>query len=114
MSHPTSIKNEVVQGAFTAECLADALARLPTMNAYRVALSGGADSVALLHALCQLREALAPAEIGAIHVHHGLHRLADAWQEDCRRLCAELEVALQVRRVDGRAASGDSPAHLCK
>lgn len=109
MSHPTSIKNEVVQGAFTAECLADALARLPTMNAYRVALSGGADSVALLHALCQLREALAPAEIGAIHVHHGLHRLADTWQEDCRRLCAELEVALQVRRVDGRAASGDSP-----
>jgi len=112
VSGSTSIDGQVVTGArgvFTPQCLADALARMPAMKAYRVALSGGADSVALLHALCQLRESLATVHIGAIHVHHGLHRLADAWEQDCRRLCAELDVGLQVRRVDGRAASGDSP-----
>jgi len=112
VSDPTSIEEQVVAGAggaFTPDRLAEALAPMPTMKAYWVALSGGADSVALLHALCQLREALAPAEIGAIHVHHGLHRLADGWERDCRRLCAELEVALHVRRVDGRAACGESP-----
>ena len=79
------------------------------MGLYRVALSGGADSVALLHALCQLREALAPAQIAAVHVHHGLHAEADAWESHCRRLCADLGVALVVVRVDGGAARGESP-----
>jgi tRNA(Ile)-lysidine synthase len=112
VNHPTKIKSRAVHGpgvAFTPECLAGALARMPSMIAYRVALSGGADSVALLHALCQIRDALAPAQISAIHVHHGLHPAADAWQRDCQRLCEELDVALQVRRVDGRAACGESP-----
>ncbi len=89
--------------------LAEALARLPPMERYRVAFSGGADSGALLHALCQLREALAPAPIGAVHVHHGLHPEADAWERDCRRMCAELDVALEVLRVDAGAGPGESP-----
>ena len=80
-----------------------------SMGLYRVALSGGADSVALLHALCQLREALAPAQVAAVHVHHGLHAEADAWESHCRRLCADLGVALVVVRVDGGAARGESP-----
>jgi tRNA(Ile)-lysidine synthase len=96
-------------GEFGPHRLAAALARMPSMDGYRVALSGGADSVALLHALCQLREALAPAQIRAIHVHHGLHPAADAWESGCRRLCADLGVALDVRRVDARAGPGESP-----
>ncbi len=94
---------------FSSVRLAEALARLPPMERYRVAFSGGADSHALLHALCQLREALAPAEIGAIHVHHGLHAQADAWERDCRRMCAELDVAIDVLRVDAGAGPGESP-----
>lgn len=94
---------------FSPTRLAEALARLPPMDRYRVAFSGGADSLALLHALCQLREALAPAGIGAIHVHHGLHPEADAWASHCRRLCADLEVALEVLRVDAGAGPGESP-----
>ena len=82
---------------------------MPSMGLYRVALSGGADSIALLHALCQLREALAPAQVAAVHVHHGLHAEADAWESHCRRLCADLGVALVVVRVDGGAARGESP-----
>jgi tRNA(Ile)-lysidine synthase len=79
------------------------------MDRYRVAFSGGADSTALLHALCQLRDALAPAGIGAVHVHHGLRPEADAWECHCRRLCADLDVALDVLRVDAGASRGESP-----
>lgn len=85
------------------------MAQMPSMEIYRAALSGGADSVALLHALCQLRQVLAPAEVAAVHVHHGLHADADAWESHCRRLCADLGVALVVVRVDGGAARGESP-----
>ncbi len=79
------------------------------MLRYRVALSGGADSVALLHALCQLREVLAPAAVAAVHVHHGLYPQADAWESHGRRLCEALEVALVVLRIDAGAARGESP-----
>lgn len=67
--------------------------------AWRVALSGGLDSSVLLHLLAQLasREALPP--ISAIHVHHGLQAVADAWPEHCQRLCDSLGVPMQVARV---------------
>ncbi|WP_448679787.1 tRNA lysidine(34) synthetase TilS [Pseudomonas nicosulfuronedens] len=74
--------------------------------AWRVAFSGGLDSTVLLHLLAQLasREALPP--ISAIHVHHGLQAVADAWPEHCRRFCDSLGVPLEVARVqvDGGAS----------
>jgi tRNA(Ile)-lysidine synthase len=96
-------------GAFGPARLADALARVPAMDRYRVAFSGGADSLALLQGLWALREALAPAPIDAVHVHHGLHPDADAWADHCRTACRHLGVELQVLRVDARAAPGESP-----
>lgn len=70
-----------------------------------VALSGGADSTALLLA-CHARW---PAQVQAWHVHHGLQPAADDFERHCAALCARLGVPLQVRRVDARAAPGDSP-----
>ena len=96
-------------GEFSPARLAGELARMPPMRGYRVALSGGADSVALLHALCRLREALAPAQLSAVHVHHGLNEQADVWEEHCLRLCAELGVPIRVTRVDAGAGPGESP-----
>ena len=58
-----------------------------------VALSGGVDSVTLLH---QLRERGA---VAAIHVHHGLSPNADRWAAFCRRLCKRLDVPLTVVKV---------------
>lgn len=43
-----------------------------------VAVSGGLDSMALLHACCAQASPLG-LEVVALHVHHGLHVQADAW-----------------------------------
>lgn len=63
-----------------------------------VALSGGMDSVVLLHALVQLR-----AERGftltAIHVHHGLSANADAWAAFCERLCQQWDVSCEIAHL---------------
>ena len=58
-----------------------------------VALSGGIDSVVLLHLLKQ------HPGITAIHVHHGLSPSADAWAAFCRRLCKKWDVPVSVSRV---------------
>ena len=59
-----------------------------------VGLSGGVDSVALLHALSR-----ALPGVRAAHVNHGLSPNAGRWAAFCRRLCRRLGVPLTVRRV---------------
>jgi tRNA(Ile)-lysidine synthase len=59
-----------------------------------VGLSGGVDSVVLLHILAGEKLALQ-----AIHVHHGLSPNADAWASFCRAVCKRLQVPLTVHRV---------------
>ncbi len=70
-----------------------------------VALSGGADSSALLLA-CASRW---PGQVHALHVHHGLQAAADGFERHCRSLCERLSVPLAVRHVDARPARGQSP-----
>jgi tRNA(Ile)-lysidine synthase len=72
-----------------------------------VALSGGVDSVVLLHAVAALRRSH-PFALGAVHVHHGLSPNADAWSEACAALCHELSVPLTVARVQVRRARAES------
>ena len=69
-----------------------------------VAVSGGADSVALLDVLCALREPLA-LTLTVVHVHHGLRPEADAEADGVRRLAESLGVACRVERVTVRRAS---------
>ncbi len=83
------------------EALADFCPGLP----FAVALSGGADSTALLIA-CAERW---PGQVRAVHVHHGLQAAADGFELFCRQLCERLQVPLVVRHVDARAAAGQSP-----
>lgn len=70
-----------------------------------VALSGGADSSALLLACA----AKWPGQVIAVHVHHGLQAAADGFEHHCVELCTAHGVPLTVRRVDARHAPGDSP-----
>jgi tRNA(Ile)-lysidine synthase len=60
-----------------------------------VALSGGADSVALLAALLCLREEYA-LTLYAVHVNHGLRASADGDEKFVRRLCKNRGVPLRV------------------
>ncbi|AMO21829.1 tRNA lysidine(34) synthetase TilS [Ramlibacter solisilvae] len=70
-----------------------------------VALSGGADSTALLVASARRW----PGNVSAIHINHGLQPAAADFERHCAALCARLGVPLQVSRVQARHASGQSP-----
>ena len=66
-----------------------------------IALSGGRDSVVLLHALHELAlPAAYSVELTALHVHHGLSANADSWADFCRGLCADLGIPLILRHVE--------------
>jgi tRNA(Ile)-lysidine synthase len=87
-------------------CLLDADARV------LVALSGGADSVALLLGLHALEPDAPWTLTGVVHVHHGL-RAADADEDEqfCRDLAARLDLPIHVEHVDVAAqasAAGQS------
>ena len=75
-----------------------------------VALSGGADSMALLLA-CSRRW---PGQVRAIHVHHGLQAAADGFVAHCQHWCERWGVPLQVARVDARASDGQSPEEAAR
>lgn len=63
-----------------------------------VALSGGADSTALLAALAQLRRRCRFV-LRALHVNHGLHPQAADWARHARQLGRRLRVPTRVLRV---------------
>ncbi|MBQ7455471.1 MAG: tRNA lysidine(34) synthetase TilS, partial [Clostridia bacterium] len=60
--------------------------------------SGGADSTALLVALCALRGELG-LRLAAVHVDHGLRAASGEDAAFCQRLCDNLGVPLLVKRV---------------
>ena len=63
-----------------------------------VALSGGVDSVVLLHLLYQLQKTQ-NFTLKASHVHHGLSKNADKWVKFCEKLCMKLSVSLDVEYI---------------
>jgi tRNA(Ile)-lysidine synthase len=74
---------------------------LPAGSRVAVALSGGADSVALLHVLRGMAESGTFRLVGAVHVNHLLRGAeADADERFCRDLASRLELAIDVERVD--------------
>ena len=68
-------------------------------------LSGGADSVCLLHLMAGLRRLLKLSGLLAVHVNHGL-RGAESERDEafCERLCAAENVPFRAVRVDVKAA----------
>lgn len=80
-------------------------AALPRESRWWVALSGGADSVALLYRLMEWahREAQPPA-ISAVHVHHGISDQADQWAALCAEHCQQLAVPCQLIKTDPLSA----------
>ena len=79
-----------------------------------VGLSGGADSVCLLHFLQYVAKEKHFA-LAAVHVNHGLrgaHATAD--EQFCKKLCKTLDIPLFVKKVDAQAVAQKydlSPEH---
>jgi tRNA(Ile)-lysidine synthase len=72
-----------------------------------VALSGGVDSLSLLHALLLLGMGVERNQLSAFHVHHGLSPNADQWDEFCRDTCDRLDVPFKSQRVTVERTSKD-------
>lgn len=73
-----------------------------------VGLSGGADSVALLHVLCSMRQEM-EWDITAVHIHHGLRgEEADADRDFAMDFCKKLGVPCVVRQFDVQAEAKES------
>lgn len=75
-----------------------------------VALSGGADSICLLHVLVRLRESLA-IDVIALHVDHALRPESATQAQEVQRICVGLGVPCALRRVsvpERRARTGES------
>ena len=72
-----------------------------------VAVSGGRDSMALLHALARAGRERG-VEVWALHVHHGLMAKADDWAAFVERTCKRWSVPFAMQRLAGVPARGDS------
>jgi tRNA(Ile)-lysidine synthase len=72
-----------------------------------VAVSGGLDSVCLLHLSTQLRENT-QIEVCAIHVNHGIRNASIGEEKFVRDLCSTLNVELTVIQAEQKYQKGDS------
>lgn len=68
-----------------------------------VALSGGADSVALVHVLAELQRSGELMVAGLAHLNHQLRDAADDDEAFCRTLAGEVGLPIEVGRADVRA-----------
>ena len=90
--------------------LTQALQALDPLPPLVVALSGGADSTAMLLACAQRW----PGQVRAVHIHHGLQAAADQFVQHCETLCARWHVPLVVHHVQAQQASGESPEEAAR
>ena len=77
---------------------------LPDHARLWVALSGGLDSVLLLHVVAHCCQGQTP--LGAIHVNHQLQTNANETEHFCQRVCEQLGVPLTIRRVSVKHGKG--------
>lgn len=77
----------------------------PNQTAFFIGLSGGVDSVVLLHLFAQARQAFS-LKLRAIHIHHGLSPNADSWVTFCEQLCEQWAIPLTVCKVQVQGKQG--------
>ncbi len=64
-----------------------------------IGLSGGVDSIVLLHSLQAQLSSEQASRLSVIHVHHGLSENADDWLKFCDDFCQKLGVNFVAERV---------------
>ncbi|WP_019613172.1 tRNA lysidine(34) synthetase TilS [Psychromonas ossibalaenae] len=75
------------------------LAAVQDKTEFHIALSGGLDSVVLLHLFARLRNRGGELSVCGHHVDHGLSANAQAWTVFCRDLCKELNIKFITSQV---------------
>lgn len=74
---------------------------LPNQTDFLIALSGGVDSVVLLHLFAQLN-----LNLRAIHIHHGLSPNANHWADFCEQLCKRWKIPFILQKVKVNGEKG--------
>ena len=97
---------------FDLDNLAGILEEMPPSCSVMIGLSGGMDSIVLLHALHQLRtEGRLGFSLRALHVNHGSQPEANNWVDHCVKICSRLEIPLRIEIIDihttSNAGSGE-------
>lgn len=87
-------------GAFGPGTIAGFAAAFPLGSRFVVAFSGGADSLALLHAFTRARERDPGLRLCAVHVDHHLHPESTRWTRQCMEVCRQLSVECAVLDAD--------------
>lgn len=72
---------------------------IPPHSSILIGLSGGVDSIVLLHLLHQLAPRFS-WQLSALHVHHGISPNADAWAAFCEQRCAVYKLSFYLENVD--------------
>ncbi|MEP1215041.1 MAG: tRNA lysidine(34) synthetase TilS [Marinobacter sp.] len=88
-------------GSDWPEALCAPVRNLPPHSHLWIALSGGMDSVLLLHVAARLYAHT--GQLSAVHVNHQLQANASHTEQFCQQLCSELDVPLHVQRVQVKA-----------
>ncbi|PCI80096.1 MAG: tRNA lysidine(34) synthetase TilS [SAR86 cluster bacterium] len=87
--------------------LAVALNELASTHKFLIGLSGGLDSVVLLHAMAKLRDQPGTNfQLRALHINHQLQDQAQSWEQYCLSLCARLDVECTSTKVEIAGSSG--------
>ncbi|HGO5824183.1 TPA: tRNA lysidine(34) synthetase TilS [Mannheimia haemolytica] len=74
---------------------------LPNQTAFLVGLSGGVDSVVLLHLFARTS-----FNVRTIYVHHGLSPNADDWAAFCEQYCKRLNIPFILQKVRVDSSNG--------
>lgn len=75
---------------------------------FTVALSGGVDSVVLLHIMHGLKQQYPQLNLSAIYVNHGLSENASHWQQFCQARCQQLAINFKAAQVKVKQQSRTS------
>jgi len=103
-----SYRRYAVRGSPLEDIVAGAVLNCPAGTTYLAAVSGGADSVAMLTALVAVREHNAVFDLRCIHVEHGIRAEAESRgdAEFVKGLCKELHIPCKTVSVKpGKIAS---------
>ncbi|MGC3980977.1 MAG: tRNA lysidine(34) synthetase TilS [Steroidobacteraceae bacterium] len=87
---------------FSINAFLNALAAVQPANASTavcVALSGGSDSMVLLHVMAEVRTHNPQLQLRALHVDHQLHAESAEWARQCQQWAEQLQIECTVLRV---------------